>query len=151
MEKEDGAENYAASIKFIKVILPNTYLTVFLLSRIHIQARMQLLNEVSYTKLQSLPLQLSECHDLPLLSFVLHDQRRYVEWVLISARSVEKCISVEKLSTLILTYRQSCKTSVNLQPATLSIFSAIPEAALHKNFAVNIARFFRTPILQNIR
>ena len=92
MEKEDGAENYAASIKFIKVILPNTYLTVFLLPRIHIQARMQLLNEVSYTKLQSLPLQLSECHDLPLLSFVLHDQRRYVEWVLISARSVEKCI-----------------------------------------------------------
>ena len=50
---------------------------------------MQLLNEVSYTKLQSLPLQLSECHDLPSLSFVLHDQRRYVEWLLISARQLK--------------------------------------------------------------
>ena len=100
MEKEDGAGDYAASLKFIKVILPSTYLTVFLLLRVHIQAWMQLLKEVSRTKLQSFPLHLSHCHDLPSLSFVLHYQRQYVEWMLISASSVEKCISVKKPSTL---------------------------------------------------
>ena len=39
---------------------------------------------------------------------------------------------------------------MNLQPAKQGIFSLIPEAAVHMNFAVNFARFFRTPILYNI-
>ena len=63
-------------------------------------ARIQLLKEVSHTKFQTFPLQLSGYHDLPSLSFVLHSyQRQYVGWVLISARSVEKCTSVERLAT----------------------------------------------------
>ena len=39
--------------------------------------------------------------NIPSLSFVLllQDQRHYVGWVLISARSVENCISVEKINT----------------------------------------------------
>ena len=49
-----------------------------------------------------------------------------------------------------LTYSQSCKTSINLKSAKQGIFSVIPDTAVHMNFAVNIARFFRTPILYNI-
>ena len=52
------------------------------------------------SKFQSFPLQLSEYHDLASLSFVLHYQYQYVRWLLISPISVEKCISVERLSTL---------------------------------------------------
>ena len=46
---------------------------------------MQLSKVVSQTKFQTLPLQLSEYHDLPSLSFVLRYQRQYIGWVLISA------------------------------------------------------------------
>ena len=47
----------------------------------------------------------------------------------------------------ILTYSQTCETSINLQLTKQGIFSIIPEAAVHMNLAMNIARFFRTPIL----
>ena len=47
-------------------------------------------------------------------------------------------------------YNQTCKTSINLQPVKQSIFSVALETAVHMNFALNIARFFRTPILNNI-
>ena len=67
---------------------------------------------VSQTKFQSFPLHLSEYHDLPSLSFVLRYQRQCVGWVLISARLVEKCISVERLSTLN-TYLQSILENIN--------------------------------------
>ena len=50
----------------------------------------------------------------------------------------------------ILTYSHFCKASKNLQPAKPGLFSLIPEAAVHINFAVNLARFFRTPILYYI-
>ena len=50
----------------------------------------------------------------------------------------------------ILTYSQSCKTSINLQPIKQDIFSVIAEAVAQINFTVNIARFFRTPTLYNI-
>ena len=83
---------------------------------LHIQAWIQLLKEVSQTKFQSFPLQLSEYYDLHSLSSVLHHQFHYIRWVHISARSVEKCTSMETLSTLN-TDNQSCKTSINLQPA----------------------------------
>ena len=45
---------------------------------------------------------------------------------------------------------QFCKTPINLQPAKQGLFLLIPEAAVHMNFAVNFARFFRTLILNNI-
>ena len=44
----------------------------------------------------------------------------------------------------------SAKHQKNLQPAKQGLFSLIPEAAVHINFAVNLARFFRTPILSYI-
>ena len=49
-----------------------------------------------------------------------------------------------------MTYRQFCKTRINLQPAKQVLFSLIPETAVHMSFAVNLARFFRTPILYYI-
>ena len=45
-----------------------------------------------------------------------------------------------------LTYSQFCKTSKNLQPAKQGLFSLIPKTAVHIDFAVNLARFFRTSI-----
>ena len=41
----------------------------------------------------------------------------------------------------ILTCSQFCKTSINLQSAIQGLFSLIPEAAVHINFAVNFAGF----------
>ena len=70
--------------------------------------------------------------------------------VFISARSVENCISVERLNTLNTDFSQFCKTSKNLQPAKQGLFALIPEAAIHINFAMNLARFFRTPTLYYI-
>ena len=49
-----------------------------------------------------------------------------------------------------MTYSQFCKTRINLQPAKQGLFSLIPETAIHMSFAVNLARFFRTPILYYI-
>ena len=43
-------------------------------------------------------------------------------------------------------FNQFCKPSINLQSAKQGLFSLIPEAAVHSNFTVNLARFFRTPI-----
>ena len=40
--------------------------------------------------------------------------------------------------------------SKNLQPARQGLFSLIPEADVLMNFAVNLAIFFRTPILYYI-
>ena len=51
----------------------------------------------------------------------------------------------------ILTYSQFCKTSRNLQPAKQGLFSQTAEAAVHMNFVVNFAGFFRTPFLHNIQ
>ena len=48
-----------------------------------------------------------------------------------------------------MTFNQFCKTSINLQPAKQGLFSLIPEATVHMNFAVDLARFFRTPISCN--
>ena len=50
----------------------------------------------------------------------------------------------------LLTYSQFCKSPITLQPDKQGLFSLIPKAAVHMNFAVNFARFFRTPILHNI-
>ena len=44
----------------------------------------------------------------------------------------------------------SAKHQKNLQPAKQGLFSLIPEAAVHINFAVNLARIFRTSILYYI-
>ena len=46
---------------------------------------------------------------------------------------------------LLNTYSQFCKTSITLQPAKQGLFSLIPEAAAHMNFAVDFVGFFRTP------
>ena len=87
---------------------------------------------------------------MPLLSFarVASSALRRCGWVFISARSVENCISVERVNTLN-TDLQSILQNIKkkLQPAKQGLFSLIPEAAVHINFAVNLARFFRTPIL----
>ena len=45
-----------------------------------------------------------------------------------------------------MTFNQFCKLSINLQSAKQGLFSVIPEAAVHSNFTVNLARCFRTPI-----
>ena len=37
-----------------------------------------------------------------------------------------------------------------MQPAKQGLFSLIPEAAVHINFVVNLARLFRIPILDYI-
>ena len=44
--------------------------------------------------------QLPGYEDLHPLSFLLTYQLSYIDWVLISAKSVEDCISMEKLNTL---------------------------------------------------
>ena len=62
------------------------------------------------------------------------------------ARSVENWILVERLNTL-LTYSQFCKTSKNFQSTKQGLLSVIPEAAICINFVVNLAIYFRTPIL----
>ena len=53
-------------------------------------------------------------------------------------------------SSVQLTYSKLCKTSINLQPDKQGLFSLIPEAVAHMNFAVNFARFFSTLILYSI-
>ena len=69
----------------------------------------------------------------------------------LSTKSVEDCISVEKLNTLNTDLHQFCKTSINFQPAIQGLFSLIPKAVVHMNFALNFVEFFRTPFLHNIR
>ena len=104
------------------------------------------------TRFKSFPWQLSGHQDIPLLSFVCVASSTLIlcGWVFMSARSVENCISVEGLNTLNTDLSYFCKTSKNLQPAKQSLFSLIPEAAIHINFAMNVARFFRTPTLNYI-
>ena len=72
--------------------------------------------------------------------------------MLISAKSVEDCISVENLNTLN-TDLQSILQNINkfAAGAKQGLFSLIPEAAVHMNFAVNVTEFFRTLVLDNIR
>ena len=65
--------------------------------------------------------------------------------MLISAKSAEDCISVERLNTL------NTDLQLILQPAEQGLFSLIPEAAAQMNFAVNFVEFFRTPFSHNIR
>ena len=125
---------------------------------------------VKLTRFKSFSLQLSGHQDIPLLSFVRVVSSALIRcgWVFISTRSVENCISVERLNTLItdlqsvlqgskkicgqpgkvysLTYSQFCKAAKTLRPVKQGLFSVIPEAAVQINFAVNLARLFRTPI-----
>ena len=71
--------------------------------------------------------------------------------MLISAKSIEDCISVERLNTLY-TDLQSILQNINkLQPAKQGLLSQTAEAAVHMNFVVNFAGFFRTPFLHNIQ
>ena len=57
---------------------------------------------VKLTRFKSFPLQLSGHQDIPLLSFVRVASSTLLRcgWVFISARSIENCISVERLNTL---------------------------------------------------
>ena len=57
---------------------------------------------VKLTRFKSFPLQLSGHQNIPLLSFVRVASSTILRcgWVFISARSVENCISVERLNTL---------------------------------------------------
>ena len=70
--------------------------------------------------------------------------------VFISARSAENCISVERLNTLNTDLQSVLPNIKKLQPGKQGLFSLIPEAAVHMNFAVNLARFCRTPVLYYI-
>ena len=107
---------------------------------------------VELTRFKSFPLQLSGHQDISLLSFVFVASSTLMRCgrVLISARSVENCISVERLNTLNTDLQSLLQNIKNLQPAKQGLFLLIPEAAVHINFAVNLARFFRTPILYYI-
>ena len=65
------------------------------------QARIQRFKEVTQTdQFQDFPSQLPGYQDLSPLSFVLSYQLQYIDWVFISAESVEDCISVKRLNTL---------------------------------------------------
>ena len=57
---------------------------------------------VKLTRFKSFHVQLSGHQDIPLLSFVRVASLTLIRcgWVFISARSVENCISVERLNTL---------------------------------------------------
>ena len=57
---------------------------------------------VNLTRFKSFPRQLSGHQDIPLLSFVRVALLTLIccGWVFISARSIENCISVERLNTL---------------------------------------------------
>ena len=71
-------------------------------------------------------------------------------WVFISARAVENCISVERLNTLNTDLHPVLQKIKKLQPVKQDLLSLLPESAVHINFAVNLARFFKTPILYYI-
>ena len=62
----------------------------------------------------------------------------------LSTKSVEDCISVEKLNTLNTDLHQFYKTSINFQPVIPGLFSLIPKAVAHMNFALNFVGVFRT-------
>ena len=68
----------------------------------------------------------------------------------ISARSVENCTSVERRNTLDTDLQSILQNIKNLQPAKEGLFSLIPEAVVHMNFAGSLAKFFRTTILYYI-
>ena len=108
----------------------------------------QRFKEVTQTdQFQDFPSQLPGYQDLSPLSFVLSYQLQYIDWVFISAESVEDCISVKRLNTLNTDLSQFCKTSVTLQLAKQGLFSLIPEATAHVNFAMNFVGFLRTTFL----
>ena len=67
--------------------------------------------------------------------------------MLISAKSVEGCISMKRVNTDL----QSILVNINnFAAGQTGLFSLIPEAATHMNFAENFVGFFRTPFLHNI-
>ena len=69
--------------------------------------------DTALQRFKSFPLQLSGHQDIPLLSFVRVASSTLIRcgWVFISARSVENCISVERLNIL----------NTGLQPVLLNI------------------------------
>ena len=107
---------------------------------------------VKLTKFKNFPLQLSEHQDIRLLSFVRVASSTLIRcgWVFISARSVKNWISVERFNTLNTDLQPLLQNIKNLQPAKQGLFSLIPEATIHINFAAFLASSFRTPILYYI-
>ena len=107
---------------------------------------------VKLTRFKSFPLKLSGYLDIPLLSFVRVASSTLIRcgWVFISRRSVENCITVEKLNTLNTDLQSLLQNIKNLQKDKQGLFSLIPEATVHINLAVILARSFRTPILYYI-
>ena len=107
---------------------------------------------VRLNRFKSFPLQLSGHQDIPLLSFVRVASSTLIRcgWVFISARSVENYIPVERLNTLntdLQSLLQKIKKSAagETRPILTNTRSSRPV-----NFAVNLARFFRTPMLYYI-
>ena len=82
---------------------------------------------VKPTRFKSFPLQLSGHQDIPLLSFVRVASSTLIRcgWVFISARSVENCISVERLNTL----------SIDLQSLLQNIKKIAEPAATNKVYS----------------
>ena len=106
---------------------------------------------VKLTRFKNFPLQLSEHQDIPLLSFVRVASSTLIRcgWVFISARPVKNCISVERLNNLnadlpSLLQNIKNKQKKKMQLAKQGLSSLIPGAAVHVNFALNLAIFFIT-------
>ena len=71
--------------------------------------------------------------------------------MLISAKSIEDCISVERLNTLYTDLLSILQNINKFAAGQTGLFSQTAEAAVHMNFVVNFAGFFRTLFLHNIQ
>ena len=68
---------------------------------------------VKLTKFHSFPLHVPRYQGLPPISFVLSYQLLFIDWVLVRARSVEGCISVERLKNILKTDLHSILQKIN--------------------------------------
>ena len=102
---------------------------------------------VKLTRFKSFPLQLPGHQDIPLLSFVRVASSTLIRcgWVFISARSVENCISVERLNTLN-TDLQSLLKKHQIICSRLNTVKFVKKTLQHRCFE----KFLRTPFYRTI-
>ena len=89
---------------------------------------------VKLTRFKSFPLQRSGHQDIPLLSFVRVASSTLIRcgWVFISARSVENCISVERLNTLNTDLQSLLQNIKTFASKTSSILTNTRSSRSHK-------------------
>ena len=89
---------------------------------------------VKLTSFKSFPLQLSGYQDISLLSFVRVASSTLIRcgWVFINARSVENCISVERLNTLNTDLQSLLQNIKTFASKTSSILTNTRSSRSHK-------------------